>query len=112
MLSKEKRRLIDIACFINMCFCGLLTLWLFMIFEPSFWFVSPFFGTLVSFIVMICNEPDYIEDAEILNKTKGCGNRIFDRGDGKTIGVCGEDGMICFCCSRNINKTTEVENGN
>lgn len=31
---------------------------------------------------------------------KGCGIRIFEGGDGETIGVCGEEGMYCFGCRK------------
>lgn len=66
MISKEKRKLIDIALIINMIFWILLTGWLFMVFEPSIWFVFALFPVIFSFLGLVCNEPDYMEYAESL----------------------------------------------
>ncbi len=43
---------------------------------------------------------------ETLNKNKeeiekiGCGIRRFDGGDGKTIGVCGDNNYLCLICRK------------
>ncbi len=76
MISQEKRNLIDAALLLNMLFSFLLTGWLFMVFEPSIWFVFGLFPVLFSFLGMLCNEPDYMEYLEGLDSqnTRGTPN--------------------------------------
>lgn len=37
---------------------------------------------------------------EIEKIEKGCGVRRFKKGDGETIGECGENSYLCFICNR------------